>query len=169
MKRQIRRNVFETNSSSVHSISICKNGTIQPSNLMVNEETNKIGVRFGEFGWGYDELDYQSEKLSYLLTMVAVTEGRNLERVEDFYELDGFIKLNEEISQYCNCDGIEVSDKMEIDEWNGKHYLDIDGYIDHQSSEDYNSLKDFLESNRTNIIDYVFNNGVSMIIDNDNH
>ena len=165
MKRQIRRNVFETNSSSVHSISISRSGTIESSILSVNEDTNKIGVHFGEFGWGYDKLNCQSEKLSYLLTMIAETETRKL---EDFYNSKGFIKLNAEISQYCNCDGIEILDNMEINDWNGGKYLDIDGYIDHQSSEDYSSLSDFLEQNNTNIIDYVFNNGVSMIIDNDN-
>lgn len=173
MKRQVRRNVFETNSSSVHSISISNKGTLEPSYLCVDDETNKIGVSFGEFGWGYDKINSQSEKLEYLLTMAISTDGRRLTTPEEFYETEGFKLLNDEIANYCNCDGIEIASEIKADSYtysgNTRYYLSHDGYIDHQSSEDYSSLKDFLDQNNTSVIDYVFNSKVSMIIDNDNH
>jgi hypothetical protein len=173
MKRQVRRNVFETNSSSVHSISLSNGGTLEQSHLYVNDETNKIRVNFGEFGWGYERLNSQSEKLEYLLTMAMSTEGRKLSAPEEFIETEGLKLLNDEIANYCNCDGIEIIGKMEADSWsyNGKteHYISYDGYIDHQSVEGYSSLKDFLDKNDTTVVDYVFNSKVSMIIDNDNH
>lgn len=49
MKRQVRRNVFETNSSSMHSLSIAKEGVTEY--LHVDEYTNKVITEFGEFGW----------------------------------------------------------------------------------------------------------------------
>lgn len=173
MIRQIRRNVFETNSSSVHSISISNRGTLETSCLYVDDETNKIGVGFGEFGWGYDRINSQSEKLEYLLTMAISTDGRELSTPEEFYETEGFKLLNDEIAQYCDCNGIEITSEIKSDSYTHgektQYYLDYDGYIDHQSSEDYSTLKDFLEQNGTTVIDYVFNSKVSMIIDNDNH
>ena len=96
---------------------------------------------------------------------MMVIETERFESLDDFYESDGFKLLNEEISTYCNCDGIEINGELGFDEYGFEH----DGYIDHQSCEDYTSLRDFLATNDTNVIDYVFNNKISMIIDNDNH
>ena len=52
---QIRRGVFETNSSSTHSVSIShKNSSYyDPSslNVFIDEYDNKVHVKFGEFGW----------------------------------------------------------------------------------------------------------------------
>jgi predicted SprT family Zn-dependent metalloprotease len=136
-------------------------------------ETTRDRGNFGEFGWGYERLNSQSEKLEYLLTMAMSTEGRKLSAPEEFIETEGLKLLNDEIANYCNCDGIEIIGKMEADSWsyNGKteHYISYDGYIDHQSVEGYSSLKDFLDKNDTTVVDYVFNSKVSMIIDNDNH
>lgn len=47
MKRQIRSSVFETNSSSTHSIAIPRSGYAP----------NYISFRMGEFGWGFEEVD----------------------------------------------------------------------------------------------------------------
>ncbi len=157
MKITIRRKVFETNSSSTHSISISGKSSRDKSYLSIDPNTNKVKVSFGEFGWGYEKLSSQLEKLSYLITMAFETERYELKSIEDFYNGEGFILLNDEISKYCNCNGIEINDKI------------CEGYIDHQSTEDYSSLKDFLEQNNISVIDYVFDNSIQMIIDNDNH
>ena len=45
--KTIRSNVFETNSSSTHSIAIPKNC----------EATNFISFHVGDFGWGWEEVD----------------------------------------------------------------------------------------------------------------
>jgi hypothetical protein len=58
--KQIRKNVFETNSSSTHSICIANT-----SDLII---PNEIEFKFGEFGWEIDKLSSIEEKASYLYT-----------------------------------------------------------------------------------------------------
>lgn len=60
MKIQIRRNVFETNSSSTHAICITKNDinkTLLPTH---------ISFKYGKFGWEFAVHDDTSTKSSYL-------------------------------------------------------------------------------------------------------
>jgi len=167
----IRRNVFETNSSSTHSISI-KSGEINNSNLFVNYEDNKVHVKFGEYGWGYDKLRTQSERLSYVCTMLVETEGKNVLSVDEFYNTNGFKQINDLIASKCNCDGISFGElKMENYNWGDTNrvYLDFDGYIDHQSCEDYLNIDEFLKDWNVTLEEFIFNDGITVIIDNDNH
>ena len=74
MKRQIRRGVFETNSSSTHSIAIPKRCT----------KTNYMSFNIGEFGWGWDEVD----PADYLYTAIyelAETEDEAKEKIEKHF------------------------------------------------------------------------------------
>lgn len=164
MSKVIRRGVFETNSSSSHSVSIQK-GDISGSYLTVNPEDNKVHVEFGEYGWGYDTLRSQSERLSYICTMLMMTEARRVASVEDVFETDGFKQINSDIAEKCNCEGICFDDEIKMSSWG----IDIDGYIDHQSCEDYSNIREFLNDYNTDIINFVFNDGVTVVIDNDNH
>jgi hypothetical protein len=173
MKKVIRRNVFETNSSSTHSVTIRK-GEISKPYLIVDSEDNKVHVRFGEYGWGYEKLKSQHERLSYLCTMLMETEAEKAFSIEDVIQTEGFKKINEVIANKCNCDGIYFDEKIKTNNYkNSKgetvYYLDIDGYIDHQSCEDYSSINEFLEDWDTNIIDFIFNDNITVIIDNDNN
>ena len=59
MKIQIRRGVFETNSSSVHTITITKN----QNNLKFPK---KLIFDSGDYGWEHDCLTTPEEKASYL-------------------------------------------------------------------------------------------------------
>lgn len=70
MKKQTRKGVFETNSSSVHTITISKNGydkSIIPEVLV---------FIFGEFGWEVNKLSSVYEKASYLYTALNDVEDR---------------------------------------------------------------------------------------------
>ena len=58
--QKIRKNVFETNSSSTHSICIAKD-----MELII---PTSIHFEFGEFGWEVDTLSSVYEKASYLYT-----------------------------------------------------------------------------------------------------
>lgn len=174
--RTIRRNVFETNSSSVHSISI--NSKYVPDydpfleedridGIVVDDYENRVLCHFGEFGW--EEVTYTTEmsKLSYLLTMAAMTEGDNIKSVEEFFKRPGYKLLDQMIAEHCNCDGIEIVDPMEINVYDGKPYLYIEGYIDHQSCE-YDSLEDFLDDCGVTALEFVFGD-VDLITGNDNN
>jgi len=170
MSKVIRRGVFETNSSSSHSVSI-RRGDIKNSYLTVNPDDSKIHVLFGEYGWGIDTLTSQSERLSYLCTMLIETEGRKVTSVDKIYETNGFKEINKAIADKCNCDGVCFDSQIQMKKsYDGSYYyLDFDGYIDHQSCEDYSNIDDFLKDYNTDILNFVFNDGVTVIIDNDNH
>lgn len=189
MKRQIRHGVFETNSSSCHSLSIRNSQTNYDYDCLRKfhlADDNTIHAGFGEFGWGYDDYTDPYNKLEYALTMIVETECRNINNVEEFFESEGFTELNSLIKDRCNCDGITVTSEMDIrhyhptkwDDKKGKYvedysitefYVDHYGYIDHQSCEGYESLQDFLDDYGVSLEDFIFNDGVRLIIDNDNH
>jgi len=61
---KIRKSIFETNSSSSHSLSLGK----LPDNVVVPWEDNyeTIVLGKGEYGWGYEELTTWLEKADYL-------------------------------------------------------------------------------------------------------
>lgn len=171
-RRQIRRGVFETNSSSVHSITIIKD-TIDSNKMAINDD-GLIEVDAGEFGWGVERHRDQYTKLSYLVMMALETEGSECETVEQFYETEGFQKINSEIASYCACKGVTVPGlKIEKHSYKDsknedRFYIDHDGYIDHQSCEDYGSLQEFLDSNNVGVIEFVFNSSLILEISNDN-
>ena len=174
--KAIRNSVFETNSSSSHSITIGKQGILSPFCIPINDDGYVVG-EFGEFGWGYEKLKSQSEKLSYLLTMVAITEMQwrvepDVDIIKLFEQTVGFQSLNKFVSQYCNgisleCIGLEV--RKSFDETDTFHYVDYYGYIDHQSCGHYNSLQNFLDYYELSIEEIILNDDVVIIIDNDNH
>lgn len=109
---KIRKSVFETNSSSTHSICIARD---------VNLNTPKsIYFGFGEFGWECDTLDSTKKKASYLYTGMAAN-GR----------LDEFNELKKKL------EGKGVVVKAEEPIWKestynpGVKYIDNGGYVDH--------------------------------------
>ena len=120
--RQIRYGVFESNSSSTHSIAIPKDCDI----------VSYISFHIGEFGWGCDEAD----SADYFYTAIYVTSN-----TED--------EVNEKIAKLKNIldeHGIEyyfAKAKTYIwhYDYDNKDYLVLDdGYIDHGEE-----LKDFVD------------------------
>lgn len=148
MKRQVRRKVFETNSSSMHSLTVEKKGIIEY--LHVDDDKNKVIVNFGKFGWGYDEYTDAETKLSYLITMLA---EYNSFSANELYDTDEFRRINDIVASRCECDGIIIYDSY-------------DGYIDHQSVERIDSL---MSEYDCTIEEFIFDSGITLIIDNDNH
>ena len=66
MKKQIRKGVFETNSSSTHTMVIATN--LPEGEPVLPEE---LRFRYGEFGWEHGELKTPKEKASYLYTALV--------------------------------------------------------------------------------------------------
>lgn len=111
--KTIRSNVFETNSSSTHSIAIPKNC----------ESNNFISFHVGEFGWDWEEIN----PADYFYTAIYETSSTEKELRE---------KLNQ-LSNVLESHGIsyELSPvKYHISIYDGVSYLCLDdGYIDHGS------------------------------------
>lgn len=90
MKRQIRRGVFETNSSSTHSVSIYNNSNRKFQNIPKNSEL----IINDTYEYGTDIFD-ELGKLNYVVTMLASIIERKCDydelKVESFEEM---INLN---------------------------------------------------------------------------
>lgn len=71
---KIRQSVFETNSSSIHSLSLAKDG-FEKCNIPIKRKKidgkfkRFLVVKLAGFGSDYHIYDKQEEKLSYLVTL----------------------------------------------------------------------------------------------------
>lgn len=103
---QIRKGVFETNSSSTHSIAIPRSGGA-PSYVSFHE---------GEFGWAFREVD----AADYFYTALYATSETMAELEEKMERLKDILR-----SYDIDADFAEI----ECEEHNG--WLSHNGYIDH--------------------------------------
>ncbi len=148
MKRQVRNNLFETNSSSVHTLVISNDGR-EPSNFKLNKE-GKIEVDFGEFGKDLCLYTSQYDKLSYLMTCLYYLSGYD---IDDIYENWEFENIENAICEYTGAKGIKILGKVEP-------------YIDHQSIPDYD-IEIINAYDKDAVINFVFNKNVSLKTDCD--
>lgn len=173
-----RSSVFETNSSSSHSLTICDKGKLSIPTY--------LDFVCGEFGWEHEKWYDSQSKLSYVLTGVQYAVRSmfpkmpvNENRDASFYKSDAYKNWMEQ------CDAIVKSNvyiswiKDVLKGLNIEYYPeDIGsdseyfrfGYIDHQSTDlIYNIFsKDECEF-KTNFINFVFNPSSYLETDNDNH
>lgn len=109
MKRQIRRGVFETNSSSTHSVSIYNRGKLQYSDI---PRDSKV-VLNDTYSYGTDIFD-ELGKLNYIVTMLASICERRMDydelEIEKSFEamigLDWFKWLAEVVKEESNTEVI---------------------------------------------------------------
>ena len=109
MKRVIRNNVFETNSSAVHSLAIDSSG-LRPSNLPVDKD-GYIVTDFGDFGdydVGITAYD-QATKLSYLATECYYLNHLNDDMEDNYIWQD----ICDAICEYTGARGVRVLGNVE--------------------------------------------------------
>ena len=148
MKYIIRKDTFETNSSSVHSLVISSEGR-EPSNLPVNDD-GYIEVEFGQFGKDYHIYTEQKDKLSYLITCTYyLSHSFN---PYDIYDSWTFKHINDVICKYTGAKGIKIIGNTEP-------------YLDHQS-QPYSDIE-IINFYEDEIINFVFNKYVSLKTDCD--
>lgn len=162
--KNIRKAVFETNSSSMHSLAIDGKDEVN--------RPRQVRGYFGEYGWGYETLTTCDERLSYVLTALAQLSDANehkLETQEARQRLEAFDRfqwLNEMVQDYT---GTPIVMEYESGGWYPF------GHIDHQSFEGNfpDPLADFYSTEKTDfqtkMRDFIFNDKYTVIIDNDNH
>lgn len=169
--RKIRKKVFETNSSSVHTLECV------PTEEDFMEKPDYKGesceIPLCEFGWS-GECETWKQKLAYLILMIWETLPYDKVKKADAQLWCGNVKeyasaikllteqpayksLEEVILPYINASSLEITGS---------------GYIDHQSYEDYENLEDWLVSNNVgtsdqDILMFVFGKA-SITISNDN-
>lgn len=133
---QIRRNVFETNSSSSHSITISDDNLVankipivEDWNICDGEPTMLVELN-GFCGWCDHES--QMEKLAYLIMQIAYildleyangwygSKEEIEEAREKLYESEEFKELEDTVCEHAGCKHIRL-------------YENTEGYIDHDS------------------------------------
>ena len=164
MKRQIRRSVFESNSSSTHSLCIATG--LSESDLHFPE---KVTFSFDEFGWEEDTLDTVQEKANYLYTAIShVARSIDLlplwkERVQFIYDtlkkhsvectFEGTLKCEPYVFRHSGDLAFCIS-------------LDRDGYLDHAEG-----IHDFLNevcSDEDKLLSFLFSKKSFVLTGNDN-
>lgn len=145
--KQIRNSVFETNSSSTHSICIAKDQSFTLP--------ERIYFEFGEFGWECDTLQSTEQKASYLYTGMIANDM-----------MDQFSSVVKTLESK----GIEV--KAEEPIWKessytpGYKYVDNGGYVDHSDE-----LAEFIKAvteDEGKLLRYLFSPLSFIITGNDN-
>lgn len=148
MKQTIRKGVFETNSSSIHTLTIFKDDDRDYIKLLEDFDSYHISIETGEYGWEWDTLNTPIEILSYLYTY-ACSLGKDNEYVIKLKEMlpnTNFIEPN--YTSYSDTD---------------RQYLE-DGYIDHY--EDFYNELDFIFNDKEELARCMFNGEIRTGNDN---
>lgn len=145
-----RRYVFETNSSSIHTITIDSSG-LEKSKLPLGKD-HKVIAHFGEFGTDYCVYREQSQKLSYLVSQLYYCCGYRSDTIEDSY---AFKNIEEALIEYIpGCEGLRITSVPEPE-------------IDHQSvwESEYDGPVNLYS--KKSIINFIFNKYISLTTDHD--
>lgn len=148
--KKIRNNIFETNSSSTHTLSYCNSPSKKSIDLNTSldsflDENGEITITGGNYGWEGEPVFSCLEKINYLWTLYCDYYGENKNRSydnkEDYDEpLKGFTQIIQRI--YPNLKKINF-DFLNSSSW-------AHGYIDHESADliglSEEAFKEFLTS-----------------------
>lgn len=152
---QIRQSVFETNSSSSHSIVVQKYGSVKPTGTSSDFAEFEDGIltlhQGNGFHWGWDVLTNWLDRFAY--TMAEFGEDENTAQ-----------DILERVKRRIDADDVEIHLH---DPWwaNGEEVPDF-GSIDHQSQ---GTLMHFLSEKGIDELDFIFDDRYIVIIDNDNN
>lgn len=133
MRTQIRRSVFETNSSSTHSICIAKTDDFK--------RNNHVDFTLGEFGWEIETYSNADMKAAYLYTAI-----KHLGRLERFAQFDFVGKIKKILDKNNITYTFAEKCDNELHDW---------GYIDHVD-ELFDFVKDIC-SDEGKLLSYLFN------------
>ena len=142
----IRRGIFETNSSSTHSI------TVVSGDLDTPIVGDVIRLKVGEFGWEIESYYDFETKLAYLVTYIC-----NHTEYDESKPNELMLRLEEVIKG-------QLGDKSFSWPPKSDDYFE-NGYIDHQSVDEAAGVlrkKDLIR-------DFLFNPNSELHTDNDNH
>lgn len=165
----IRNGVFETNSSSAHSLAY-KNNVLRDYNYKPKDDlcfaikelhlTKKpkeyemysyMPLYFDEYGWGFDVLSSPAEKLSYLMSSVYQYKTWGVIKEDPFFK---------QVIQWLN----ELDIVVNFPEQYGDSSK-VDADVNHQS---WNVVTKDMFQTKEDLLTYLFNNDIVIHIENDN-
>ena len=158
---RIRENIFETNSSSAHSIvlrqkynenSVEKN--LKAFNEIVSKNNNTYVLdKEGQYSCNFRYIHTWREKLKYAIIFYHIHHDNN-EKIINIDENDEYVLSK--LKEVSNIESISYVDKKEFYE---------ESYIDHASVME---LDLFVKFKEVSLIDFIFNDRYALITDNDN-
>jgi hypothetical protein len=157
--KKIRQELFETNSSSTHSVSIAYGSDAELTDLPRLNKDGTINIESGEFGWEIETYNNVWNKLSYAATY-ALNFNYQWEKEESNkfdYNNKYLLLLTNVIKEYTGA--TEVIYDENTNEF-PKH-----GYIDHQSIDEAASIFESKDS----LKNFLFNPSSYFKTDNDNY
>ena len=174
MKQIIRQSIFETNSSSIHSLVYSKKRRDHKYHLWVDTDGVLI-IHFKEYGWSApDDMDdlllESNDKLDYIVTSLCwdLEDQLTEDIIKDQNKIYEFLcSHNKTVAKLFDLIKIKCSEVKDIQfALNEKYqWLGTDsalGWIDHQSSEEMTPYS------AEQLVDIIFNTGAMIVIDNDN-
>ena len=117
---QIRKGMFETNSSSVHALIISKEQTQGPYRTLY--------ISHGEWGWEHAKYSSPDKKISYLCQAIygSFWKGDHAEITDERKKaIDDFLSTLREIGIEC------IIDENYFDDFDKKGSWGEEGYVDH--------------------------------------
>jgi hypothetical protein len=150
MKKLIRHSVFETNSSSSHSVSIPT--TMELLDSIHPDEEGRIILYGGEFGWGHEEFTDALTKANYLAVWAKDYSGHR--RDECLAMLEGILRMQTGAKEVVYNFTTEYGND-EVRSW---------AYIDHQSE----TVGGEVFTTPSNVMNFIFNPNSILVISNDN-
>ena len=142
--KKIRESVFETNSSSCHSLSI-KSDDILLDYLIPDKEGN-INIYTDGFGWAWEKYNNAYAKASYCLTGINYVDNKS----------KALTNLKEVIQEQTLCNNVNLFFKK----------ANSSCYIDHQSVE--NGEMNNLLFDKLKLFNFIFNKNSWLFLGNDN-
>lgn len=140
-----RKAVFETNSSSSHSVTIADSGELLDT---LKVDTNgTVHLETGEYGWEVEDYYHPFDRASYAATFAANSSS------EQYIQM-----LYDVIKEHTCCRNVIINGKKDA-----RNEIDY-GYIDHQSWDEAARIFESKES----LKNFLFNPRSSFRTDNDN-
>lgn len=147
--KSIRTGVFETNSSSTHSICITKN---RRCNMCLPQ---KLYFSCGDFGWEYKTLKTPEEKASYLYSSILC--------IYDKETAEGKKSL---LWDMLGAEGVECEFETPI--YYGASSWCENASVDHAGTDDHSAFVERVLSNVGRLLRYLFSEESFVITGNDN-
>ena len=144
--KTVRQHLFETNSSSIHSITIGNNGEDFKSNL-----PEKVVFGGGEFGWEHEIYDNVQDKANYLRVSLSYTDNPE--------------ELQSKITKILEKWGVE-SEWIQEDEKDSMYIDGVYSYVDH--GYENRDLVETLANNEELLMNYLFSEASTVETGNDN-
>lgn len=172
-----RSSVFETNSSSVHTITIGETNKNLKADLEDAKKIHSFGLNFDMYEWGPDTVDTPWGKVSYLMAAIWCIDGYNMIPDDSDIWVHDSKMISKAMAYIINSDGMKLIQEA-INDYYGKEIelvwndTSCAPHIDHQSVEYYKSFNDFLKENNLDTVDklrnFIFDDGSYIIVSNDN-